>query len=73
MTNPNTGRFTWHELMTTDPTAAARFYAEVLGWSVQEIDMGPMGVYRIFKNAGKDVGGCMGRSEERRVGKECSS
>jgi uncharacterized protein len=60
MTNPNTGRFTWHELMTTDPTAAARFYAEVLDWSVQEVDMGPMGVYRILKSAGKDVGGCMG-------------
>jgi|HubBroStandDraft_6_1064221.scaffolds.fasta_scaffold81755_1 predicted enzyme related to lactoylglutathione lyase len=59
MTNPNTGRFNWHELMTTDPTAAVRFYAEVLGWSVQEVDMGPMGVYRLLKSAGKDVGGCM--------------
>src|SRR4051812_44786828 len=53
MTNPNTGRFTWHELMTTDPAAAARFYAEVLGWSVQEVDMGPMGTYRLFKQGDK--------------------
>ena len=26
------GRFVWHELMTSDPTAAQAFYKEVIGW-----------------------------------------
>ncbi len=59
MTNPNTGRFSWHELMTPDAAAAARFYSELFGWTVQEVDMGPMGVYRVFNHDGKGVGGCM--------------
>jgi len=29
------GRFVWHELMTTDPAAAAEFYREVAGWDSQ--------------------------------------
>src|ERR1700733_5595899 len=40
--------FSWHELTTTDPVAALRFYSELFGW--QELgkhDMGPMGVYHL--------------------------
>jgi predicted enzyme related to lactoylglutathione lyase len=59
MSNPNTGRFTWHELMTADPAAAAKFYGELLGWKVQEMDMGPGGTYRLFLNGDKQVGGAM--------------
>lgn len=33
------GRFVWHELMTTDPAAAAKFYKEVVGWGTTESDM----------------------------------
>jgi hypothetical protein len=29
----NQGRFTWHELMSTDPTAALDFYAGLTGWT----------------------------------------
>lgn len=28
------GGFIWYELMTTDPDAAARFYGEVVGWTI---------------------------------------
>ncbi len=30
------GRFLWHELMTSDPGAAIKFYAGVLGWTTRE-------------------------------------
>lgn len=59
MANPNAGRFSWHELMTTDAAGAAKFYAALFGWQVQEVDMGPMGTYRLFLAAGKQVGGAM--------------
>ncbi len=26
------GRFVWHDLMTTEPTAAQSFYTELVGW-----------------------------------------
>ncbi len=29
------GAFVWHELMTSDPTAAMAFYGSVVGWSAQ--------------------------------------
>jgi predicted enzyme related to lactoylglutathione lyase len=59
MANPNAGRFAWHELMTTDPAAAGRFYGQLFGWTVQEQNMGPAGVYRLFKHEGKEIGGCI--------------
>jgi predicted enzyme related to lactoylglutathione lyase len=31
------GRFDWHELMTTDPEAAKRFYSAVIGWGIQDL------------------------------------
>ena len=36
--NPNAvrGRFTWHDLMTTDPEAAKKFYTVVVGWGTQD-------------------------------------
>ncbi len=30
------GSFIWYELMTTDPTAAAKFYGAVVGWKIPE-------------------------------------
>jgi len=59
MANPNAGRFTWHELMTADPAAGAKFYAALFGWTVQEMDMGPAGTYRLFLKGDKQVGGAM--------------
>jgi uncharacterized protein len=31
------GALTWNDLMTPDPEAARRFYAELLGWSVDRV------------------------------------
>ena len=35
MTAPFAGRFTWYELMTTDPDAAGSFYADVMRWGTE--------------------------------------
>jgi predicted enzyme related to lactoylglutathione lyase len=59
MANPNDGRFTWHELMTTDAAKAATFYGALLGWKVEEVPMGPMGTYRLFLQGDQRVGGAM--------------
>ena len=54
------GEFCWNELLTSDSAAAFKFYAEVFGWkSLQEMDMGAMGVYRVFGFGEKQVGGMM--------------
>ncbi len=43
------GEFCWNELLTTDSAAALRFYSELFGWrSLQELDMGAMGTYRVY-------------------------
>lgn len=40
------GSIVWHDLMTTDRDRALAFYTALVGWRVQEQDMGPpMGVY----------------------------
>jgi uncharacterized protein len=62
------GRFAWYELMTTDVAAATAFYADVVGWSVQDAST-PDLAYSFF-NAGKTpVSGVMDLPEEaRRMG-----
>ncbi len=57
--NPNKGRFTWHELLTTDPAKAAVFYSELMGWSRSEMPMGEMGTYTLFKQGDAMVAGMM--------------
>ncbi len=49
------GQFLWHELLTTDPEAGARFYSKVLGWNhlPYEGDAG----YTMLGNAQGPVGG----------------
>lgn len=43
------GRFSWHELATTDHEAAFDFYRQVFGWTVHDdMDMGEHGIYRIY-------------------------
>lgn len=56
--SPGPGSFTWHELATTDVTAALRFYGGLFGWTKGVAhDMGAMGVYQIFEHGGSGVGG----------------
>jgi uncharacterized protein len=53
------GRFSWHELMTSDVASARSYYGELLGWTFSEMDMGPAGTYTIAKSGATDVGGFM--------------
>ena len=57
---PAPGSFCWNEMLTTDADASRAFYTEFLGWKTEEIDMGPMGTYTLFRTKdGSDVGGMM--------------
>ena len=40
MPGPNTGRFVWYELLTSDPKAAIAFYTHVVGWKTQAWETG---------------------------------
>jgi predicted enzyme related to lactoylglutathione lyase len=54
------GEFCWNELLTSDSAAAIKFYSELVGWKLlQEMEMGPMGTYRIFGLGDKQFGGMM--------------
>ena len=47
--SPAVGTIGWHELYTTDLEAAFSFYQDLFGWTkVSDMDMGPMGIYRLF-------------------------
>jgi predicted enzyme related to lactoylglutathione lyase len=53
------GAFSWCELMTTDPQAAAAFYGSLFGWTVDTMDMGT-GPYHVAKAGADSVAGIMG-------------
>lgn len=60
------GHIGWHELHAADGAAAFAFYADLFGWTVvEDMDMGPMGVYRIFAPAGGTMcGGILTKTPE---------
>src|SRR5207302_376132 len=61
------GRLVWHELMTTDPDAAARFYPAVTGWKVQTWEHNP--AYRLWTMGGAPMAGLMALPDHsRRMG-----
>ncbi len=52
------GRFSWHELMTTDYVTAAKFYSALFGWEkTGEMDMGGGMMYYMYGLNGKMYGG----------------
>jgi uncharacterized protein len=53
------GAFSWNELMTTDPAAAGRFYGELFGWTIKNMDMGT-GPYHVASVGDSQVCGIMG-------------
>ena len=54
------GELCWNELLTSDSAAAFRFHSELFGWKIiEEMDMGPMGTYRVFGAGEKRLGGMM--------------
>lgn len=52
-----TNTFVWYDLMTGDAQAAARFYADVVGWTVEE-SPGPI-PYTLLKVGDRQVAGVM--------------
>jgi len=56
---PLVGSFCWDELLTSDPEAAANFYASLFGYAVESMDMGPNGTYRILKSGDRQRAGIM--------------
>lgn len=50
--------FSWHELGTSDGSAAFAFYQTLFGWNKQQVhDMGPDGIYRMFGRGDLMLGG----------------
>ncbi|WP_334162279.1 VOC family protein [Phenylobacterium sp.] len=50
----------WRELYAADLESAFSFYSALFGWRKDDdVDMGPMGVYRLFANQDGQVGGMM--------------
>ena len=50
------GNFYWNELMTRDAEKAKKFYADVIGWGFDGMEM-PDGTYWVAKKKDKPVGG----------------
>lgn len=59
MPAPTTGRFTWHELHTTDRARAMKFYGQLVGWEIKEVPMGPGEQYGLCLLNGRDFAGIM--------------
>jgi hypothetical protein len=52
------GNFVWYELMTTDPQAAAAFYADVVGWRVEDAHLSTR-PYHLFYAGDAAIGGLL--------------
>lgn len=62
---PAVGRFSWHELMTTDVDEALEFYGPLFGWEkVSEMDMGNGEMYVLYGKNGTMYGGMFNRPGE---------
>jgi len=55
--------FVWHEVYGPSSSASVEFYTKTLGWTVEEMDMGPMGTYKMLVANGKPICGVIGTSE----------
>jgi predicted enzyme related to lactoylglutathione lyase len=53
------GDFVWYELMTSDVAAARDFYAEVVGWAIEDSGMPGM-TYLLARVDGTQIAGMMG-------------
>ena len=59
---PVLGRFSWHELMTTDYRKAFEFYQKLFGWEkTGEMDMGGGNAYLMYGKGGQPYGGIFNR------------
>jgi len=60
---PDRGVFCWDELLTDDAESSAAFYATLTGGSIETLDLGPMGVYRMLVIDGQRIAGMMKHPE----------
>ncbi|MEM8741198.1 MAG: VOC family protein [Pseudomonadota bacterium] len=51
------GDFHWLELNTRDPDAAASFYTQVMGWTVEQVPMEDGTPYGLIRNGTTMIGG----------------
>ena len=58
------GCFSWNELQSRDPEAAAAFYSELFDWETETIEENGQPVYVTIKNAGSSNGGIMPMTEQ---------
>jgi hypothetical protein len=59
---PVLGRFSWHELMTTDYQKAFDFYKRLFGWEkTGDMDMGGGNMYAMYGKGGTPYGGMFNR------------
>jgi len=56
---PPIGSFCWEELLTSDPDAAVKFYTGLFGYTTEQHDMGPMGMYTLLKRGDRQTAGVM--------------
>lgn len=62
MTDSNIGHFGWYDLLTSDPDAAASYYAHVIGWNVQPWENG----YTMFASEQGPLSGTTRLTDEAR-------
>lgn len=58
------GTFSWTDLSTPDPPAAAVFYGALLGWEGEEMPAGDAGSYWMMRVDGHDVAGMSSMRED---------
>ncbi len=51
------GVFVWHDLLTTDPDAAKRFYGGLFDWTFEDFEVGRQGSYTVIYRGGRPIGG----------------
>jgi len=51
--------FVWHELYTGNLDTALNFYKEALDFGTHEMDMGPMGTYKMLTKNGNPICGAV--------------
>ncbi len=61
------GTFSWTDLSTPDPAAAAAFYGALLGWEGEETPAGDAATYWMMRLGGRDVAGMSAMREQQRA------
>jgi predicted enzyme related to lactoylglutathione lyase len=65
---PPVGSFCREDLLTTHPEEAAGFYASLFGYTVESVDPGPLGAYRILRRGQRRTAGIMPLSRDAQAG-----